>query len=52
MQTEANFVAQAELARSALQQFVAVKDFENADETKRSALNKLIKQTVRSFKIS
>ena len=46
MRTEAEFLEQAELARSALQQFIAVKDFDNADETKRSALNKLMKYTV------
>jgi hypothetical protein len=46
MRTEAEFIAQAELARTALQQFVAVKDFDNADETKHIALNKLMKTTV------
>ena len=46
MRTEAEFLEQAELARTALQQFVAVKDFDNADETKRSTLNKLMKHTV------
>ena len=49
MRTEAEFLEQAELARSALQQFIAVKDFDNADETKRSALNKVIKNTVRFY---
>lgn len=47
MRTEAEFLEQAELARAALQQFIAVKDFDNADEMKRSALNKLMKTTVR-----
>lgn len=46
MRTEAEFIAQAELARTALQQFIAVKDFDNADDTKHSALNKLMKTTV------
>ena len=46
MRTEAEFLEQAALAKSALQQFIAVKDFDNADETKRSALNKLMKHTV------
>ena len=49
MRTEAEFIEQAELARSALQQFVAVKDFNNADELKISALHKLIKTTVILF---
>jgi hypothetical protein len=46
MRTEAEFLEQAELSRSALQQFIAVKDFENADELKRTALNKVMKNTV------
>ena len=46
MRSEAEFVEQAELARSSLQQFAAVKDFNNADELKISALHKLIKTTV------
>lgn len=49
MRTEAEFIEQAELARSALQQFAAVKDFNNADELKISALHKLIKTTVILF---
>jgi hypothetical protein len=47
--SETEFVEQAELARSALQQFIAVMDFENADEVKRSALNKVMKNTVGFF---
>lgn len=50
MRTEADFVAQAELARTALQQFAAIKDFEDADDLKRSFLNKLIKATVSRFR--
>ena len=46
MRSEAEFVEQAELARTSLQQFVAVKDFNNADDLKIGALNKLIKDTV------
>ena len=46
MRTEADFLEQAALAQSALQQFITVKDFDNADETKCSALNKLMKHTV------
>ena len=49
MRTEASFVEQATLARAALQQFIAVKDFDNADEIKRSALNKVMKHTVCNF---
>ena len=49
MRTEAEFVEQAENAQTALQQFVAVKDFDNADDLKRGALNKLIKAIVRTF---
>jgi hypothetical protein len=49
MRTEAEFIEQAELARSSLQQFVAVKDFDNADDIKVKALNKLIKNTVSRF---
>ena len=45
----AEFIGQANLARAALQQFAAIKDFENADEVKRAALNKLIKHTVCTF---
>ena len=52
MRTESEFLAQAKLAQAALQQFIAVKDFDNADETKRSALNRLMKTTVRSFTLS
>ena len=51
MRTESEFLVQAKLAQAALQQFVAVKDFDNADETKRSALNRLMKTTVRSFSL-
>lgn len=51
MRTEADFIEQAELARSSLQQFIAVKDFDNADEVKRGALNKLMKNTVRVLHI-
>lgn len=46
MRSEAEFIEQAELARSSLQQFVAVQYFDNADELKRGALNKLMKNTV------
>ena len=46
MRTEAEFIEQAELARTALQQFVAIQDFNNADDLKRGALNKLMKSTV------
>jgi hypothetical protein len=46
MRTEAEFVEQAELARSSLQQFIAVQDFDNADEIKRGALNKVMKNIV------
>jgi hypothetical protein len=46
MRTEAEFVEQAELARSSLKQFIAVQDFDDADEIRRGALNKLIKHTV------
>jgi hypothetical protein len=49
MRTEAEFVEQAELARSSLQQFIAVQDFDNADDIKRGALNKVIKNTVTVF---
>ena len=49
MRTEAEFLEQAELARSALQQFAAIQDFENADDLKRGALIKLIKAIVRNF---
>jgi hypothetical protein len=52
MRTESEFVEQAELARTSLQQFVAVKDFDNADEIKLKALNKLIKNTVSCFHFS
>ena len=46
MRTEAEFVEQAELARSSLQQFITVQDF---DEIKRGAINKVIKNTVNIF---
>ena len=49
MRTEAEFLEQAELTRSALQQFATIQDFENADDLKRGALNKLIKAIVRAF---
>ena len=49
MRTEAEFVEQAELARSSLQQFITVQDFDNADEIKRGAINKVIKNTVNVF---
>ena len=45
--SEAEFLKQAELTCSSLQQFIAVQYFENADEIKRGVLNKLIKNTVR-----
>lgn len=51
MHTEADFVKQAELAKSALQQFTAVMGFENADETKHSALNKVMKTIVCHFHV-
>ena len=47
--TEADFVEQAEHARTALQQFIAVKDFDNAEDVRRNAFNKVMKYTVRSF---
>lgn len=46
MRTEAEFVEQAELARTALQQFTVIKDFANSDGAKLCALNQLIKVTV------
>ena len=49
MRTEAEFVEQAELTRSSLQQFITVQDFDNADEIKRGAINKVIKNTVNVF---
>ena len=47
--TEVDFVEQAEHARTALQQFIAVKDFDNAEDVRRNAFNKVMKYTVRSF---
>ena len=43
---EAQFVEQAEIARVALQQFVTVKDFVNADATKLTTMTKAIEATV------
>lgn len=44
--TEAEFIEQANLAKSALKQFVESKKWENADDMVLVALNKLIKTTV------
>ena len=49
MHSKIEFLEQVELTCSSLQQFIAIQDFENAGEIKRGALNKLIKNTVRSF---
>lgn len=46
IRSEAEFVAQAETARVALQQFVVVKDFVNADDAKVTTMVKAIDATV------
>ena len=47
--SEAIFVEKAELARSALQQFIVVKDFANANDVKRGAIVQVIDAIVSSF---
>ena len=47
MHTEAVFVKK--VTKSTLQQFIAVMGFENANETKHSALNKIMKTIVCCF---
>jgi hypothetical protein len=51
-EAEAKFVEQAEIARIALQKFIAVKDFDDEDSFKRATMLKLIDATVCSFFLS
>ena len=52
IRSEAEFVAQAETARVALQQFVVVKDFVNADDAKVTTMVKSIDATCHLFSLS
>ena len=47
MPTEAEFTEQAELARTALEHFLQVKDWKNCDDTKVTLINQMMKTTVR-----
>jgi hypothetical protein len=51
VRTEADFLEKAELARSALQQFIVVKDFANANDVKRGAIVQVIDAIVSLFSL-
>ena len=46
MQSQADFLKQAEEAQNCLRQFVCIKDLQNCDQVITPALHRLIKETV------